>query len=159
MIKHEFVFNAPKQIVISHLMSGLTEAKSSKTFLDEEDVIYGKVRADRVLLFHGIKYKNSFRPVFTAKIMENGKTVIRGFWRLPNFSTIFILIWFGFLLGFGCLSLFKNFSIQLVWFLLLFSVLGVLIVMLGVFLERKRMKKVIEYIEKKAEYINSNQIV
>ena len=157
MKKHEFIFNAPKQTVISHLMNGVIKAKSLEFY--EEDEIYGKVCGDKLLLYHGIKYKNGFRPIFSAKITDNGKTVIKGFWKLPIPSIIFLLIWFGNLWGFGFLSLLKTINVMLVLWLLIFSVIGVTFVMTAFFFERNRMKKVIEYIAKTRDYINSNEIV
>ena len=158
MIKHEFVFNAPKQTVISHLMNGVIEAKSFELCFYEEDAIYGKLRGDRILLYHGIRYKSAFRPLFSARIINNGKTVIKGFWRLPIFSALFMMIWFGNLITVSVLSLVSGFNILLFAAVVLFAAFGVLMTMSGFFFERNRMKKVIEHIEKAMEYINNGDL-
>ena len=71
MKKYEYVFDAEKQLVIDELMSGVIKARiSGRVKLFEKNAIYGNVSKNKICLYHGTPFLNSFRPVFSAKIIE-----------------------------------------------------------------------------------------
>ena len=139
MKTYEYVFNAPKELVIEKIISGVS--KPSMLELREKDVIYGKIKSDKIILYHGIQYGNSFRPIFSAKFTGEENTMLKGIWRLPIFAYIFFFIWCLNLI-FIIISSTKNFMYCGLFFLFPFVLMG-----FSVLIEKKRMAKVISYIE------------
>ena len=149
--KYEYVFDAEKQIVIDELMDGVIKADfSGYVELFEKDAIYGNISKNKVCLYHGTPFRNSFRPVFVAKIVEGVQTTIIGKWRLPGRLNVFIVMWYLFLIWMSIVPLVIDGQGNLP---LLYATVIVFALSLAVFvavsclIERKRIKKVIEHIE------------
>lgn len=151
MKKHEYVFDAEKQIVIDKLMNGVVKSNFfGYVKLFEKDAIYGRASKNKIYLYHGTPFRNSFRPIFSAKIAEGVQTTIVGKWRLPGYLNVFIVMWYLFLIwlsivplvfdGQGNLPLLYAIIIAFALFLPVFVTVSCLI-------ERKRMKKVLNHIE------------
>lgn len=160
MKKYEFVFDAPKECVIDKLLDGVIKTGFSENVkLFEQDAIYGKLSKDKVFLYHGTPFRNSCRPIFSAKIIEEEKTVIRGFWRLPVSVNIFFSVWYLLLMYMAIFPLIAdgegNWPLFYCWIFFL-AIFGVFTIAFGSLIERKRMKKVIEYIENLQESLNKS---
>lgn len=150
MKKYEFVFNAPKECVIDKLLDGVKPVSSEKVRLFEQEAIYGKLSKNKVILYHGMQFRNACRPIFSAKVIEEEKTIIRGFWRLPVRINIFFSLWYLFLIWIAIFPLITEGEgdLPLLYMIILaFAMFGIFMIASGYLIERKRMKKVIKHIE------------
>ena len=153
MKRYEFVFNTDKQCVIDSLLGGVIKPDFMNYLkVCEQDTIYGRLsqNTNKIFLYHGALFRNSCRPVFSAKITEGDKTVLSGFWRLPVYTIIFLIIWYAILIRISVIPLLVEGqgNLPMLYVILAFFALcGGLITVLGVKLEKKRMQKVIDYIE------------
>lgn len=145
-----FEFNCSKETAIEEILKD-TE-KSTVVF--EDVVIYGRKWGNFVNLYHGITYKNSWRPIFTAyfKEVEPGKTIVKGLFRWNLFVMAFSLFWLSAVgyIGFNIATT----AIRAFWVPLLFILFFVALTFFSTFAERKNMKKIIEHIEKCQKNIN-----
>lgn len=158
MKTYEFEFNCDKNTAVEEILHDVKKA----VLMFEENAIYGKAAKDknRIILYNGIDGRNSFRPVFSAKVIENdyGKTVIRGHFRFHIYTIIFSIVWFSVLL-YGLLESFLTSSTAdveyVVSFALFFSLAYVLFCVFGIALGRKNKKKVIDHIKMHQRIINN----
>ena len=125
---------------------------SERTKLFEKDAIYGRLskNTNKIFLYHGTPFPNFCRPVFSAKVLEGKKTVVSGIWRLPTHMNIFFIMWYLFLIWISVVPLVVegNGNLPILYsVVILFALIGLLCITAGYLIERKRMKKVIEYIE------------
>ena len=148
---YEYVFYAEKQIVIDELMSGVIKVGiSGYVKLFEKNAIYGNVSKNKVCLYHGTPYRNSFRPIFLAKIIEGEQTTIIGKWRLPGHLNVFIVMWYLFLIWISIVPMVTDGQgniLLLYATVIAFALFLAVFVAVSCFIERKRMKKVLEHIE------------
>lgn len=95
-------------------------------------------------MYHGTPLRNSFRPIFSAKIIEGEQTTIIGKWIFPGHLNVFIVMWYLFLIwmtivplvteGKGNIPLLYTVVIAFALFLPAF-------VIVSCFIERSRIKK------------------
>ena len=89
MKTYEFIFDCDKESAISQIMAGV---QKTCCFMEDE-IIYGKVSKNSILLYKGFGYRNNIKLVFVADVLEeNGKTILKGRWRLPVYLRIFISV-------------------------------------------------------------------
>ena len=164
MNKYEFIFDADKTTVVDKLLDGVVKSDfSEKIKLFEKDAIYGRLskNTNKIFLYHGTPFRNSIRPAFVAKILEDKKTVISGNWRLPVHANIFFVIWYLFLIWISVIPLIYegNGNLPLLYLtVFFFSAIGVLFIVVGYLIERKRMRKVIEHIENVQKVLSKKDI-
>lgn len=157
MKKYEFVFNCGKDEVLRRLFAGV-----KKPELFGNDKIYGRLSKDKKYfsMYHGGDFRNSFRPIFSGEFSEDGdNTIITGGWRASLFTMSFLVFVILFLLTVAVILFFKTgfdiLSLICVIYVL-FSFIGscVIIAVFGVYIERKKMDKIIRHIEIQQSIIN-----
>ncbi len=151
MKKYEYTFDAEKQIVIDELMCGVIKSgHSGFVRIFEKDAIYGNASKNKICLYHGTPFRNSFRPVFSAKIIEGEQTTIIGKWRLPGYLNVFIALWYLILAGMLIIPLVDGAQgniLALYATVIIFALFPAALVALSYLIERKQMEKVLEHIE------------
>ena len=148
--RYEFLFDADSETVIKLLISGTTKYQLRERFrLFEKDCIYSMIWKNRIFFYHGKPIRSFISPVFVAKITEDEKTHLVGFWTLSlSNSILFVCSWF-FLLSIAAIPLLRDVEVSLP---LLYAVIALFflfeagLIKLGFFLERKRMQRVMEHI-------------
>ena len=162
--KYEFIFDTDKTTVVDKLLDGVIKSDFSENVkLFEKDAIYGRLskNTNKIFLYHGTPLRTSCRPIFSAKILEGKETAISGIWRLPIHINIFFIMWYLFLIWVSVIPLIfdGNGNLPLLYLMvILFAVVGLLFIISGYLIERKRMKKVIEYIENVQKVLLKNEI-
>ena len=111
--------------------------------------IYAKSSKDgnRIQLYHGIKYRNSFMPIFELMIKEkdNNCTTARGFWRWHLFTIVFTVVILAITLNNLVNGVLSQNNTQII-ITVLFALFYALLCILGTWLERKNMKIIIEHL-------------
>jgi len=143
MKKYEFIYPYDRETTIEHILKDTHKPVP----WEYNEVIYAKVSKNkkRIKLYHGIKYRNTFMPIFELKLIEKSEreTVAKGFWRWPLPTNIIYLFLGSFLVA-GNYKETETLLIVIFAFILIWGSIGVF----GTWLEIKRMKKIIEHLEK-----------
>ena len=149
-MKYEFEFNCDKERAIEEVL----QDTSKPVLLFEQEFIYAKKTGSFVKLYHGISYRNSFRPIFTMhfKETEPGKTLAKGFFRWNWSTALFSVVW----VSIVCSIWFKLGDAPIwVWFVPLFFLLFFAgLVTFSTYLERNNKKDIIEHIKMHQRIIN-----
>jgi len=144
-----------RESLVKYLSDG---TKKVNHFGGTDEVIYTNVskKGDRISFYHGCFYRNSFMPILTLKMVTAGEncTLVKKFWRW-HFATH---IWYLLMLTFMGMILLKGILIENMRFvlfgltcILFFSGFG----LFGTWLERKKIKKITEFFNKKISVLPS----
>ena len=111
--------------------------------------IYAKSskNGNRILLYHGIRYRNSFMPIFELILTEkyDNCTTALGFWRWHLFTIAFTCIFMFLVLSNLVGGIIEKNHIQIIT-MILFALFYSLLCIFGTWLERKNMKRIIEHL-------------
>ncbi len=151
MKKYTFTYPYDKETTMQHILEGTQ--KSIWYIPKNVNAIFARVSQSgkRIFFIHGAQFfSNAFRPVFVLRFREGAnRTIATGYWRWDWF----VYVWFGGLLyglgsGAHSIVLTKDYATVAV-------LLGVLLFFgafagVATWVERKRMKCVIEHLRKYA---------
>ncbi len=152
MERYEFVFDAPRDEVVKSILSGVV----SWQLLPLDDGIRGSISKNRT---HGEFYYvraydrgSPFGSIFDINIEEvRGKTVITGYWRLHKFMVMLIVSLF---LAFPFIQLISG---EFNAILIALPILLVIIVIQGIWQNKKNEPEVIDYFRTQQSIINSRE--
>lgn len=148
---YEFEFNCDKETAIEEVIHDVKKP----SIMFEDKVIYGRKMSNFVNLYHGITYRNSFRPILTLhfKEIEPGKTIVKGFFRWHLFVFIFSIVWL--LLVIKMASSIDVVNSGVLWMPIFFIVFFFGIVTYGTYCERKNKERLINHIKMHQNIINN----
>ena len=111
--------------------------------------IFAKASKDtnRITLYHGINYSNSFLPILDVQLeeKENNSTEARAFWRWGYVTMVYMVIFLTLFLSGGTI-LAKAQNFEGVIAVVLFAAVFAAFALFCTWLERKNMKKIIEFL-------------
>lgn len=158
MKTYEFDFNCDRETAVNSILKNLR-----KWNFFENPVVYGRASKDksRIVLYHGVSYRNGFRPVFSAKVIEESAahTLVKGYWRFSIDAIVFLVCWYLHFVLFMLIPLIFGAKeavgyVEYIFFTICYA-FPLLLCMIGFKVEKKRMNKVLEHIKMHQRIINN----